>query len=166
MGWINVGLFRTGATGIGIAGAEDGGAGTRLVVEVVVGDDAEAVLSSSLEVESPLGGGDGVVCNVVVDSTGLVVCEPSDLDDDEQSSSSVVPEEPRAESSLARLALRSIQSIPLNHIASSRSSRMTSSSDILEAFRAGSTPSAVHSMTILRTRLRMAGDNTLCMARW
>lgn len=50
---------------------------------VGVGDDAAALLSSSLEVESPLGGGDGVVCKVVVDRTGLVVCDPSDLDEDE-----------------------------------------------------------------------------------
>ena len=34
---------------------------------------------------APLGGGNGVVCNVDVDSTGLVV-EPSDLLDSEESS--------------------------------------------------------------------------------
>ena len=76
--------------------------------EVAVGDPTA---SSSLT----QGGGDGVVCNVVVDSTGLVVCEPSDREDADESSSSLPVR--LAWSSLSLAALSSIQLIPLVHVA-------------------------------------------------
>ena len=44
-----------------------------------MGDDT-ATASSSLFT----GGGDGVVWSVVVERTGLVVCEPPDRDDDDE----------------------------------------------------------------------------------
>lgn len=66
-------------------------------------------------------GGDGVVCSVVVDSTGLVSRDPLDRDDVEESSSTL-----RCRlccsSSRSRTTLRSSQSTPFDQVAWSRSS--------------------------------------------
>lgn len=108
---------------------------------------------------SSLGGGDGVVCSVVVERTGLVVLDPSDLLEVEESSlpSSLIR---LSFSSLRKFPRRSSQSTPSNHTASSLSSCITSSSDMRAAFIAGSTPSAPHSMTSLRTTFFSAGSST------
>jgi hypothetical protein len=117
-----------------------------------------------------LGGGDGVVCNVDVDSTGLVVCDPSDLlEADESSPSSfsfLSSSRLLARTSLRPFARRSSQSMPLYQTASSLSSAIISSVSILATRIAGSVLSAWHSMITRRTMFVIAGNSIERICFW
>ena len=129
---------------------------------------------------STRGGGEGVVCNVVVERTGLVAFDddpwlddfplPLLLDDVVESESSSLAAD-RATASASSLRLREVsssflffstQSTPSYHTPSSSLITLsTSSIDIFLARCAGSSnPRSVgteHSMTSFRTRLRIGG---------
>ena len=81
----------------------------------IIGDDTatgDGANSSSLTL---LGGGDGVVWRVVVDSTGLVVCEPLEREEEVESASTLLCR--CCLSWRPRIILRSAQSIPFDHVA-------------------------------------------------
>lgn len=98
-----------------------------------------------------LGGGDGVVCRVVVDRPGLVRCDPLDRDEVDDASSSFSFSLLRCLCSCA--ARHSSQSTPMRQTASSRSARATSSKDISRTTDTGSFPSASHSAIHLRATM-------------
>ena len=74
-----MGDSRTGEMAMGRVTTGDGGSTLLWEGTVVEGESGSSTLDAKSESDffpSEAGGGDGVVCKVEVDKTGLVVCDP------------------------------------------------------------------------------------------
>ena len=142
-GTYGIGCISCGSLPVGLVSSAGGSADT--------GDDRP---SSSFTL---LGGGDGVVCSVVVDKPGLVICDPLERDDVDDASSSFSFSRALSLLLRSRAARHASQSTPVRHTASSCNALATSSTVISRTAGTGSFPSASHSTTTRCTTFCIAG---------